>query len=132
MDGSQACFWMLTGLAAAAPALAAPAAELEWPSCVAGSPPLRAPLAAEQALLDAADRQHFQQAAQARYPLYQRGGLLPDQVLMLRRGGQWQYLALSRWSATGLCVTAVFAADAFDFSPAWRAKYRPRAVEAGD
>lgn len=113
-------------------ALAQPAAELEMPSCVAGSPPLRLSSGAEQARLHAADRQHFHEAAQARYALYQRGGGVPSQVLMLRRGRHWQYVTLWQREASGLCFTAVFAADRFDFTDAWIAKYKPRATQADD
>src|SRR5690606_29922962 len=70
----QACTaWgsALAGLAVSVGAFAQPAAQMSLRSCVAGSPPLQVPATAEQATLDAADRQHFDAAAQARYPLYQ-------------------------------------------------------------
>jgi hypothetical protein len=121
----------IAGLAWASVALAQPAAELELPSCVAGSRPLQMSSGAEQVRLDAADRQRFHEAAQARYALYQRGGLAPSQVLMLQRSGQWQYVTL--WQrGSGLCFTAVFAADRFDFTADWIAKYKPRAAPADD
>ena len=44
-----------------------------------------------------------------------RGGFVPAQVLMLRRGGHWQYVTLWQAGRGGLCVSAVFAADRFDF-----------------
>lgn len=116
---------------AAAPSGARPPA-LELPSCVAGSPPLRVPGGTARAVLDAADRQHFDTAAQARYPLYRRGGGVPAQVVLLWRDGQWQYLTLWADGANGLCLAAAFAADRFDFTPAWLAKYRPRAGDADD
>jgi hypothetical protein len=122
---------LLAGLVGVA-AEAQPLAELELPSCVAGSPPLRVPADAERAVLDGADRGRFQDAAQARYPLYQRGGLVPTQVLILRRGRHWQYVTLQRGGANGLCFTAVFAAERFDFTTGWLAKYRPRAAELAD
>jgi hypothetical protein len=111
---------------------AVPAPELELPSCVQGSPPLRMAASAERATLDGADRHRFQAAAEARYPLYQRGGVQPAQVLMLRRGGQWQYMTLWNAGRGRLCVSAVFAAERFDFTPAWLAKYRPQAGPADD
>jgi hypothetical protein len=119
----------LVGTAGAA--LAAPALELELPSCVRGSPPLALPASAERALLDGADRRHFEQAAQDRYPLYQRGGLVSTQVLLLRRGRHWQYATLAQ-DGSRLCLSAIFAADRFSFTPAWLSKYQPRAAEAAD
>lgn len=108
-------------------------AEMSLRSCVAGSPPIKVAVTAEQARLDAGDRQRFQSAAEARYPLYQRGGLQPAQVLMLRRGNQWQYVTLGQDGRSGgPCVTAVFAAERFAFTPAWLAKYQPRAGERDD
>jgi hypothetical protein len=53
-------------------------------------------------------------------------------VLMLRRGGQWQYMTLWNAGRGRLCVAAVFAAERFDFTPAWLAKYRPQAGSADD
>jgi hypothetical protein len=116
------------GAAWAAPALEL---ELELPSCVRGSPPLALPASAERAVLDGADRRHFEQAAQARYPLYQQGGLVSTQVLLLRRGRHWQYATLAH-DGSRLCLSAVFAADRFSFTPAWLGKYQPRAAEAAD
>jgi hypothetical protein len=118
--------------AAVGAAQATPVPEIELPSCVHGSPALRMPATAERAALDAGDRQRFQAAAEARYPLYQRGGVVPAQVLMLRRGGQWQYMTLWNAGRGRLCVSAVFAAERFDFTPGWLAKYRPRAGESDD
>jgi hypothetical protein len=120
----------LAGLAWMAAAQAQPGADpgdLELSSCVSGSPPLRVARNAERATLDATDRQQFQRAAQARYPLYQRGGLMPTQVLLLHRGGQWQYVTLWAGGPSGLCFSAVFAAEHFDFTQRWIARYRPRA-----
>ncbi|MBK6854334.1 MAG: hypothetical protein IPG93_22820 [Burkholderiales bacterium] len=124
----------------ATPALAAgPAAatgavpEMSLPSCVRGSPPLKVPITAEKAQLDAGDRHRFQAAAEARYPLYQRGGLQPAQVLMLRRNGHWLYVTQGRDGRSGgPCVTAVFAAERFDFTPTWLAKYQPRPGDSDD
>ena len=132
MSSRHGCKVAIAGLAWASVALAQPAAELELPSCVAGSPPLRVSSDAEQTRLDAADRKRFDDVAQTRYALYQRGGLVPTQVLMLRRGRQWQYVTLSHLRASELCFTAVFAADRFDFTAEWIAKYKPRAVQADD
>lgn len=126
---------MLASLAWAAPAPAQPGADagdLELASCVGGSPPLRVARTAERAVLDAADRRHFQQAAQARYPLYQRSGLMPAQVLLLQRAGQWQYVTLWAEGPSGLCFSAVFAAERFDFTQRWIARYRPQAGAADD
>ncbi|MBI5716996.1 MAG: hypothetical protein HZC37_04830 [Burkholderiales bacterium] len=109
-----------------------PAVEQEMPSCVSGSPPLRVPAAAERATLDAADRNRFEEAAQSRYPMYRRGGLVPAHVLLLRRGGRWQYVTLWRSGTSGLCFSAVFAAERFDFTPGWLAKYQPRAADPVD
>ena len=128
----RACMAPLIGIAAVAPAAGQPAVEMELRSCVSGSPALRVPASAERATLDAADRQRFDAAAQARYPLYQRGGFAPYQVLMLRRGGQWLYVTLWRDGRSSPCFSAVFAADRFDFTPGWLAKYRPRAHEPTD
>ena len=107
-------------------------AELEIPSCVSGSPPLRVPAAAQRALLDAGDRQRFHDAAQARFQLYQRGGLMPSQVLLLRRGGRWQYVTMWHRESTGLCFAAVFAAERFDFTSDWLRKYQPQPAEPAD
>ncbi|MEY8877321.1 MAG: hypothetical protein AB9M60_12480 [Leptothrix sp. (in: b-proteobacteria)] len=126
---------MLASAAAAgnAQTLPAPPLEpgLELASCVSGSPPLRVPAASERALLDAADRLRFQSAAQGRHPLYERGGQPSHQVLILRREDQWQYVTLQHHGAEAPCFTAVFAADRFDFTPAWLAKYQPRPAEGG-
>jgi hypothetical protein len=123
---------MLAALAGAPVSAAPPAGELEMPSCVSGSPPVRLAASAERAVLDGADRQRFESAAQSRYPLYQRGGFVPAQVLMVRRGGHWQYVTLWPHGAKGLCVSAVFAADRFEFTPGWLAKYEPRAGDGDD
>lgn len=128
----RGCAGVVAGLTGTTMALAQPPAEMELPSCVRGSPPLRLSAAAERAMLDRADRHRFQQAAEARYPLYQRGGQVPNQVLMLRRGGQWQYVTLWHGGPHGPCFTAVFAADRFDFTAGWLAKYKPRAGEPED
>ena len=128
----RACMALLSGLAAAAPVAGQPAVEMELRSCVSGSPALRVPASAERATLDAADGERFDAAAQARYPLYQRGGLSPSQVLMLRRGTQWLYVTLWRDGRSSPCFSAVFAADRFDFTPGWLAKYQPRAHEPTD
>ncbi|MDP4300008.1 hypothetical protein [Leptothrix discophora] len=117
--------WLATGLQAAP-------AELTLPSCVAGSPPIQLPVSTEQALLTPADRQHFQTAAEQRYPLYQRGGMVPAQVLLLKREGRWVYVTLWRHGHRGTCVAALFAAERFDFTPAWLAKYRPAPLDALD
>lgn len=135
MDSHQARAVVLATLAWAAPAAAQPGAEpddLQLPSCVSGSPPLRVSRGVERAVLDTADRQQFQRAAQARYPLYQRSGLVPAQVLLMRRGGQWQYVTLWAEGASGLCFSAVFAAERFDFTQRWIARYRPQSGAADD
>jgi hypothetical protein len=133
MQSRQGCAVVLAaGLTWASWAPAQPVAEMELPSCVSGSPPLRVPATAERAMLDASDRSRFQEAAQARYPLYQRGGLVPNQVLLLRRGGHWQYVTLRHEGRSGLCFSAVFAADRFDVTPGWLARYKPRASEPAD
>jgi hypothetical protein len=132
MSSTRGCAVMLAALACTMPCAALPAGELEMPSCVSGSPPLRVATTAERAVLDGADRSRFHAAAVARYPLYQRGGFVPAQVLMVRRSGQWQYVTLWPHGAKGLCVSAVFAADRFDFTPGWLAKYEPRAGDADD
>lgn len=132
MVSTQGCAVWLAGLAWAMPSFAQPAAEMEMPSCVSGSPPMRVSTTAERAVLDAADSRRFHEAAQLRYPLYQRGGLVPTQVLMIRRGGHWQYATLSPRGRGGLCLSAVFAADRFDFTPGWLAKYEPRAGDPDD
>lgn len=123
-------FGVATGLASL-PSGAAPP-DLELPSCVAGSPPLRVPATTARAVLDAADSRLFDTAAQSRYPLYRRGGGVPAQVVLLHRGGQWQYLTLWADGANGLCLAAAFAADRFDFTPAWLARYRPRPGDTDD
>jgi hypothetical protein len=136
MDSRQGCAAMLAGLTWAAPAPAQPDTplgdDLELASCVSGSPPLRVSRSAERAVLDAADRKRFQAAAQARYPLYQRSAVMPEQVLMLRRGGQWQYVTLWADGASGVCFSAVFAAERFDFTQRWIARYQPRAGALDD
>lgn len=121
-----------TSLAVMMSAAAQPLPEMSLRSCVDGSPALRAPASAERATLDAADRQRFEAAAQARYPLYERGNVTPWQVLLLRRGGQWQYVTLWNDGRTGPCFAAVFAADRFDFTAEWIAKYQPRPQESAD
>ena len=57
---------------------------------------------------------------------------MPSQVLMLRRGRHLQYVTLWQSGASGLCFTAVFAADRFDFTADWIAKYKPRAAQPYD
>ena len=132
MPSRQRCAALLAGLVGAAGASAGPGAEMELQSCVDGSPSLRVPVTTEHAVLDPHDRNRFQEAAQSQYPLYQRGGTVASQVLLLRRGGHWQYVTLWHGGPSGLCFSAVFAADRFDFTPGWVAKYRPRAAEAAD
>jgi len=123
---------LLIGISAAAPAAGQSTPDMELRSCVSGSPALRVPASAERATLDAADARHFDAAAQARYPLYQRGGLAPYQVLMLRRGKQWLYVTLWRDGRVSPCFSAVFAADRFDFTPGWLARYQPQAQAPAD
>lgn len=132
MQANREWVALLVGLAAATTAGAAPVVEMELRSCVSGSPALRVPASAERATLDAADRQRFEAAAQARYPLYQRGGFRPWQVLLLRRGGKWQYVTLWHDGRSAPCFSAVFAAERFEFTPQWLAKYQPRPHEAAD
>jgi len=120
------------GLAFCAMAFAQPATTMSLRSCVAGSPALQVPATAEQATLDATDRLRFDTAAQARYPLYQRGGLRPAQVLLLRRGGQWLYVTLWHDGRAEPCFAAVFAADRFDFTGDWIARYKPRPHDPTD
>jgi hypothetical protein len=126
------CLALSIGFAATTPVAGQATAELELRSCVSGSPALRVPASAERATLDAADRERFDAAAQARYPLYQSAGHAPYQVLMLRRGRQWLYVTLWRDGRSSPCFSAVFAADRFDFTPGWLAKYQPRAQEPAD
>jgi hypothetical protein len=114
-----------------APAAAQPA-EINVPSCVSGSPGMTLPVTTEQAMLDPKDRARFQQAAEARYPLYQRGGMVPAEVLLLRRGGRWVYVSLWRQGHRGTCFAALFAAERFDFTPGWLQKYRPSAIGRDD
>jgi hypothetical protein len=83
-------------------------------------------------MLDPGDRQRFQAAAEQRYPLYQRGGMVPAQVLLLKRGGRWVYVTLWRNGHRGTCFSALFAAERFDFTPGWLAKYRPAPLDAMD
>jgi hypothetical protein len=132
MKSWQECVTACAGAAWTTAVLAQPAAEMELPSCVSGSPPLRVAAAADRAALDGADRKRFHEAAQARYPLYQRGGFVPAEVLMLRAGRQWQYVTLSNGLRSRPCFTAVFAAERFDFTNDWIAKYKPRAGDFGD
>ncbi len=113
------------------PALAA-ASDIEWPSCVEGSPPLRVSARAPKALLNPADRARFEQAARSRYPLYDLGRRPVAQVVLVQRGRGWQYLSLWSGGPTGLCLAAAFAAERFDFTPAWLAKYQPQADESLD
>jgi hypothetical protein len=56
----------------------------------------------------------------------------PWQVLLLRRGSQWQYVTLWNDGRSGPCFAAVFAADRFDFTAEWIAKYQPQAQTPGD
>ncbi len=131
---------MRTPLRCCAAALALPAAaclaqavpEIELASCVRGSPPMRVPANAARAPLDGADRGRFHDAAQARYPLYQRGGFAPSQVLLLQRGQRWVYVTVQQGFRSTPCFAAVFAAERFDFTAGWLQKYRPRAPEAED
>lgn len=116
--------------AAACAAQATP--EIEFASCVTGSPPMRVPADAARAPLDGADRARFHDAAQARYPLYQRGGFAPSQVLLLQRGQRWVYVTVQQGWRRQPCFAAVFAAERFDFTSGWLQKYRPRAPEAED
>jgi hypothetical protein len=123
---------MWVGLVGAVSVSAQPLEEQALTSCVPGSPPLRVAAAAERAVLDAADRRRLHEAAQARYPLYQRAGMAPAQVLLLRRGGGWQYVTLWQDGPSGLCFSAVFAAERFDFTATWIGKYKPHAAESAD
>ncbi len=122
----------MAGLAVSAMAVAQPASQMALRSCVDGSPVLRVPVSTPRATLDTADRQRFEAAAQARYPLYQRGGVTPWQVLLLRRANQWQYVTLWNDGRTGPCFAAVFAADRFEFTAEWIAKYQPQAQAPAD
>ncbi|MBL8349655.1 MAG: hypothetical protein JNL87_05030 [Burkholderiaceae bacterium] len=132
MRSLQPCAALVLGLACCHANAGQAQAEMTLPSCVEGSPPLRVSVAAERAVLDRGDRQRFEDAALARYPLYQRGGWAPAQVLLVRRGPHWLYVTLSEAGHAGACFTAVFAADRFDFTAAWLAKYRPRATPPED
>jgi|APTNR8051073442_1049403.scaffolds.fasta_scaffold20381_1 hypothetical protein len=115
------------GQAAAEPAR--PPAELR--SCVAGSPGLAMAVTAERAMLDPADTKRLQLAAQQRYALYRRGGTAPAHALLLRRDRHWLYVMLEQ-DATGPCFSAVFAAERFDFTRDWIARYRPQPADAPD
>lgn len=132
METRHACASLWIGLVGATSVSAQPLDEQSLRSCVPGSPPLRVAAAAERATLDAADRRRLHEAAQARYPLYQRAGMSPAQVLLLRRGKDWQYVTLWQDGPAGLCFSAVFAAERFDFTAAWIGKYKPRAAESVD
>lgn len=136
MRTARACTLLATGLglglALGVSARAQTAGEMSMRSCVDGSPAMRVPVSTPRASLDPADRQRFEAAAQARYPLYQRGGVAPWQVLLLRRGSQWQYVTLWNDGRSGPCFAAVFAADRFDFTAEWIAKYQPQAQAPGD
>lgn len=132
MAGLRSTLLLATGLAVAAGAAAQPLPDMALRSCVDGSPAMRVPVSTPRATLDATDRQRFEAAAQARYPLYQRGGVTPWQVLLLRRGGRWQYVTLWNDGRTGPCFAAVFAAERFDFTAEWIAKYRPQAQAPDD
>lgn len=117
---------------ACAPAALAATPAIELPSCVAGSPPLRLPASAARAPLDAADLAHFQQAAEARYPLYRRGGGAPAQVVLLQRQGHWQYAVLWPRGPGGMCLAAMFAGERFAFTRDWVARYRPHEGDPAD
>lgn len=132
MPSSRACALLAAELALGMSARAQTVGEMSIRSCVEGSPALRVPVSTPRASLDPADRQRFEAAAQARYPLYQRGGVTPWQVLLLRRGSQWQYVTLWNGGRAGPCFAAVFAADRFDFTAEWIAKYQPQAQGAAD
>lgn len=106
--------------------------EMALRSCVPGSPPLVVPARSARAALDDADRAHFHGAAATRYPLYQRGGFVPPAVLLLQRNNQWQYVTLWHDGGAAPCFTAVFAAERFDFTERWLAKYRPREADLAD
>lgn len=126
------CLLLAVTLAAAAATQAQPLHEMALRSCVDGSPAMRVPVSTPRATLDTADLQRFEAAAQARYPLYQRSGVAPWQVLLLRRGGQWQYVTLWNDGRTGPCFAAVFAADRFEFTAEWIARYQPRPQAPAD
>ncbi len=132
MDACPRCAAMFAGLGWAVMALAQAPSEQELSSCVSGSPPLRVSASARRAVLDAADRHRMHQAAQARYPLYQSAPRAPAQVLLMQRGGGWQYVTLWPGGPAGLCFSAVFAAERFDFTPDWVAKYQPRPADLAD
>lgn len=123
--------WALAAAASAAPA-AAVEAEVQLPSCVRDSPPLRLPARAARARLDVGDRDHFHQSAASLYPLYRRGGFVPPDVWLLQRDGRWQYVTMWHDGGPSPCFTAVFAAERFDFTSRWLAKYRPREGDASD
>ena len=108
------------------------AVEMAMPSCVEGSPPLRAAVDSARAMLGADDGETFQAAAQARYPMYRRGGWMAESVMLIRRQGRWQYVTLSRTGTGKACFTAVFDAERFDFTMDWIARYRPRAGVPAD
>lgn len=132
METWHRCWACAAGLLGLAPAGAQPAPELQLPSCVVGSPPLTLAAGTALARLDSGDRSRFHDAAQVRYPLYQRGGFAPSEVLMLQRGRHWQYVAVAPLGTKGWCLVAVFAADRFDFTERWLTKYQPRAAAADD
>ena len=131
-QGSLGRLWAWAGgMIFAAHAMAQPAPDMELPSCVPDSPPLTVPAGAARAALDSADRSRFHDAAQAHHPIYRHGGWVPSQVLLVQRDGQWLYVTTLPRETTGSCFTAVFAAESFEFTKRWLAKYRPRAG-AGD
>jgi hypothetical protein len=46
--------------------------------------------------------------------------------VLLRCGGQWQYVTLWNDGRAGPCFAAVFAVERFDLAPERAARYQPR------
>jgi hypothetical protein len=94
-------------------------------SC-AGGQPIRFAAGDSRALLDETDRRLVHAAMLARYPMLQRDGFAPAQILLWRRAPEeWLYvsLAASPQRPGEACFTATFAAAGFEFTPELERKY---------
>ncbi len=93
-------------------------------SCVGGGRPITFGPDESRVLLDGDDRELFSAAALQRYPMLERDGFEPLQIVLWHRGVDWLYISLAPSApAREPCFTATFTGSAFEFTPHLVRKY---------